>query len=214
MICARSPTSRAARYRHLCARFPECPAAGASRESRTLAAAHATTGTVRAPCAICRETVGISATGRGTFPQVRAHFRWSQQFLRYVRNAEDKTSPTRSSEADDMKDRERRGRATANPASIPDDLDDAGIEKATGIVELPLHIRWSGPPRTYDLSDRQQLARVHEQVLQEGTEDDVRHFVRSEDLIDLWDELVLPPRVSRAWAKWLKTHRGVTVEPR
>jgi len=121
----------------------------------------------------------------------------------------------RCSEADDMNDRERRGRATANPASIPDDLDNPAIEKATGIVELPFHIRWSGPSRrTYDLSDRQQLARVYEQVLQEGIDDDVRYFVRSEDLIDLWDELVLPPHVSRAWAKWLKDHRGVTVESR
>lgn len=113
-----------------------------------------------------------------------------------------------------MDDRERRGRATANPASIPDDLDSPGIEKATGIVELPFHIRWSGPSRLYDLADRQQLARVYEQVLQEGIDDDVRYFVRSEDLIDLWDELVLPPHVSRAWAKWLKDHRGVTVESR
>ena len=113
-----------------------------------------------------------------------------------------------------MNGRERNGRPTANRASIPEDLDDPGIEKATGIVELPLHIRWSGPPRTYDLSDRQQLARVYEQVLQEGTEGDVRYFVRSDVLIDLWDELVLPPHVSRAWARWLKTNRGVTVKPR
>ncbi len=52
----------------------------------TLDTVNATTGTVRASCAIWRETVRISANCCGTFPQVRAHFRWSQRFLRYVRN--------------------------------------------------------------------------------------------------------------------------------
>lgn len=31
------------------------------------------------------------------------------------------------------------------PVSIPDDVDDPAIEKAKGIVELPLHVRWSTP---------------------------------------------------------------------
>ena len=41
--------------------------------------------------------------------------------------------------------------------------------------------------------------------------DDVRHFIDVEVLLDLWDELILPPAVSRAWIAWLAEHRQVTV---
>jgi hypothetical protein len=94
---------------------------------------------------------------------------------------------------------------------VPDDVDSTDTEKASGVVELPLHIRWSEPPRQYDLSDRSQRARVYEQVLREGNEDDVRSFVRVDDLIDLWNELVLPRHVRKAWAEWLKHRRGVSL---
>jgi hypothetical protein len=108
-----------------------------------------------------------------------------------------------------MADKAPTTRATAQIPAVPDDLDAPGIAKASGVVELPSHIRWSGPPRTYDLSDRQQLARTYEQVLIEGTEDDVRYYIRSEDLIDLWDELFLPRHVCQAWADWLRRHHDV-----
>jgi hypothetical protein len=77
-----------------------------------------------------------------------------------------------------------------------------------GRIELPLHIRWSGQPITYDLDDRADRARVYEQVLREGTEDDVRFYVDPVQLADLFDELVLPPTVRRAWVVWLRRRRG------
>ncbi|MBA2460519.1 MAG: hypothetical protein H0V45_01915 [Actinobacteria bacterium] len=95
----------------------------------------------------------------------------------------------------------------ARPVAVAEDLDDASAPKASGRVELPRHIRWSGPPLTYDLSDRADRARVYEQVLREGTEDDVRFYVDADQLRELWDELVLPPAVRRAWADWLGRHR-------
>ncbi len=76
--------------------------------------------------------------------------------------------------------------------------------KASGRIELPLHIRWSGPPIGYDLVDRADRARVYEQVLREGTESDVRLYVDPDQLLDLWDELVLPPAVRRAWTDWIE----------
>lgn len=102
----------------------------------------------------------------------------------------------------------RTGResATARPVAIPNDLDETNSEKAEGTVELPLHIRWSGPERTYDLRKRRDRARVYEQVLREGDEDDVRRFVRTDNLIDLWGELVLPDNVRAAWERWLNEH--------
>jgi hypothetical protein len=106
---------------------------------------------------------------------------------------------------------DRMTRATAQLPAVPDDLDSADVEKASGVVELPLHIRWSGPARLYGLADRQQRARVYEQVLREGNDDDVRRFISANELIDLWDELVLPRHVRQAWADWLQRHRGVSL---
>ena len=65
----------------------------------------------------------------------------------------------------------RRGTESAavRPVAIPDDLAVTMVTKAAGVVELPAHIRWSGPPRTYDLTSRRDRARVYEQVLREGT---------------------------------------------
>lgn len=94
----------------------------------------------------------------------------------------------------------------ARPVAVPDDLHDPSVARATGRIELPLHIRWSGPPITYDLADRADRARVYEQVLREGTEGDVRFYVEADHLLELWDELVLPPYVRRAWAGWLRRH--------
>jgi hypothetical protein len=81
---------------------------------------------------------------------------------------------------------------------VPDDLD-SSVPKASGRIELPLHIRWSGRPLVYDLDDRADRARVYEHVLREGTEVDIRFYVEPEHLLELWDELVLPPAVREAW---------------
>jgi hypothetical protein len=97
----------------------------------------------------------------------------------------------------------------ARPVAVPDDLADTALPKARGRIELPRHIRWSGPPITYDLDDRADRARVYEQVLREGTEDDVRYYVDADELRDLWDELVLPPPVREAWVRWFRRDRRV-----
>ncbi len=95
----------------------------------------------------------------------------------------------------------------ARPVAVPADIDDPSLPKASGRVVLPAHIRWSGPPIGYDLDDRSDRARVYEQVLREGTEDDVRFYIDPDQLCELWDDLVLPPRVRRAWAGWMLHHR-------
>ena len=95
----------------------------------------------------------------------------------------------------------------ARPVAVPADLDNPLLPKASGRIELPPHIRWSGPPLTYDLNDRSDRARVYEQVLREGTADDVRFFVDADRLLELWDELVLPPAVREAWTGWIEGGR-------
>ena len=97
----------------------------------------------------------------------------------------------------------------ARPVAVPEDLDDPSLPKAQGRIELPLRIRWSGPPIVYDLDDRPDRVRVYEQVLREGGEDDVRYYVDADQLRELWDELVLPPAVRLAWAGWFRRHRRV-----
>lgn len=94
---------------------------------------------------------------------------------------------------------------------IPDDVDDPAAEKARGRVTLPRRVNWSRSDPTYDLADRGQRARVYEQVLREGTAEDIRYFIDVDHLLDMWDELVLPPAVSRAWIDWLARHRHVAV---
>jgi hypothetical protein len=94
----------------------------------------------------------------------------------------------------------------ARPVAVPEDLQDRSVVKATGRIELPSHIRWSGPPISYDLGDRADRARVYEQVLREGTQDDVRFYIEADQLRELWDELVLPHTVRREWADWLLRH--------
>jgi hypothetical protein len=95
------------------------------------------------------------------------------------------------------------------PVAVPEDADDHAIVKASGVVTLPLHVRWSGPLKTYDLSKRAERARVYEQVLREGTDEDIRVFIDIDELLSLWNDLVLPARVRRAWAVWFRKHRGV-----
>lgn len=97
----------------------------------------------------------------------------------------------------------------SRPVAVPDDVEESRLTKASGQVELPSHIRWSGLPLTYDLTYRADRARVYEQVLREGTEEDVRYFVDIDVLLDLWDDLVLPPNVRRAWAAWFERHRKI-----
>ena len=98
--------------------------------------------------------------------------------------------------------------ARVRPVAVIEDLGDDG-PKASGRIELPVRIAWSEPRRTYDLSQRYDRRRVYEQVLSEGTTDDVRYYVRASALLALWDELVVPDYVREAWEPWRRAHLPV-----
>jgi hypothetical protein len=99
----------------------------------------------------------------------------------------------------------------ARPVAVPEDIGDRRLVKASGLVQLPLWVEWSGEkPLTYDLDDPVERNRVYEMVLREGTDDDVRRFIDVHVVADQWDVLVLPPRVRRAWADWFR-RRGITL---
>ena len=95
------------------------------------------------------------------------------------------------------------------PVATPADADATNVAKASGLVQLPVRVRWSGRPKIYDLDRRVDRRRVYEQVLREGTDDDVRRFIDVDQLIDLWGELVLPSHVRTAWARWFSEHRSL-----
>jgi hypothetical protein len=67
-------------------------------------------------------------------------------------------------------------------------------------VQLPLHLHWSTPPRSFDLRDRTDRARVYEIVLREGGPTDILTYIDGVLLAELWPELVLPHEVRAAWA--------------
>ena len=40
------------------------------------------------------------------------------------------------------------------PVAVPADIDDSRLDKASGVIELPPHVSWSGPPIQWDLGRR------------------------------------------------------------
>jgi transcriptional regulator with XRE-family HTH domain len=89
----------------------------------------------------------------------------------------------------------RRGRTIAVPSHLPR----LSPAQALATVQLPLHLHWSAPPRSFDLRDRAQRARVYEIVLREGGPADILDYVDGVLLAELWADLVLPQEVRAAW---------------
>lgn len=84
-------------------------------------------------------------------------------------------------------------------ASVPDRLVRLPVSQALARTELPVHLDWSSTDRTVDLADRDQRARCYETVLREGTPTDIDAYIDGALLVDLWDELVVPPDIHTAW---------------
>ena len=93
------------------------------------------------------------------------------------------------------------------PVSIPDDMEDRSLPKASGKVRLPHHIAWSFPFE-HDLDDPKQLRSAYQRIMTEGLDDDVRYYIDLDILLRLWDDLWLSPHVREAWSDWLRS-RGL-----
>jgi hypothetical protein len=46
------------------------------------------------------------------------------------------------------------------PVALQDDVDDPTIQKARGVVVLPLDVYWSGPPLEWNLDDPERSGRL------------------------------------------------------
>jgi hypothetical protein len=99
-------------------------------------------------------------------------------------------------------------------ADIPDDLDDAAVEKASGVVRLPFHLDWSTPGAGHDLDDPETRAHVYGKVIREGLAEDLRHYIDVDWLIKLWPRVGVPRTHTEAWIDWVREHRGVELPNR
>ena len=74
------------------------------------------------------------------------------------------------------------------------------------MVELPLHVAWSGR-RTYDVSDRDQRLVLYALLLAEAQRQDLERFLNGESLVSMWPSLrrLLGPHVRQEWERRLIT---------
>ena len=71
---------------------------------------------------------------------------------------------------------------------------------ANGLVELPLHLYWSGAHGWFNLDDPVQRRLVYTIVLREARHaDDLAAFLDGDMLTALWPRMVLPRPVRKAW---------------
>jgi len=94
------------------------------------------------------------------------------------------------------------------PYAVPLRLWRLSVADALRVLELGLHLWWSGPPRRFDLADRRERMRAYEIVLREGTPVDIEAIVDGLLLCECWDELVLPAELRHAWTPVLTTASG------
>lgn len=88
---------------------------------------------------------------------------------------------------------------TRRPYAIPSHLWALASGTALSQFQAPAHLWWSGPPRTFDLSQRKDRLHAYEVVLREGTPQDISAIVDAMLLCEAWADLVLPADLSDAW---------------
>jgi hypothetical protein len=70
---------------------------------------------------------------------------------------------------------------------------------ASGLVELPQRLFWSGE-RIFDLSDSEQLLSMYEAVFEAArTQADLAEYLNGETLARVWPQLGISSRARRAW---------------
>ncbi|MFI5806349.1 hypothetical protein [Streptomyces sp. NPDC051561] len=70
---------------------------------------------------------------------------------------------------------------------LPDSLDELH-GPAQGVLELPLHLAWSGMT-SYDLGNARQRMGLYRTVLHEGLHDDLPRYLNQDLLLQLWPVL-------------------------
>jgi hypothetical protein len=79
------------------------------------------------------------------------------------------------------------------------DLADLG-GPASGTVELPLWLYWSGPSPAFELGDPFMRRWLYQTVLREATRsEDLTSYLNQDILITIWPDLHLPAGIRQAW---------------
>jgi hypothetical protein len=88
---------------------------------------------------------------------------------------------------------------------LPSSLEDLR-GPAAGVIELPLHVAWSGR-RAYDVGREDQRLVLYALLLAEAPREDLERFVHRESLVSLWPRLrrLLGPHARREWERQLIT---------
>lgn len=86
------------------------------------------------------------------------------------------------------------------PYAVPSRLWRLDPAVALRSFEPGLHLWWSGPSRSFDLSLRSERCRMYEIVLREGGPADIESVVDGVLLCEAWPELVLPRAVVASWS--------------
>jgi transcriptional regulator with XRE-family HTH domain len=105
-------------------------------------------------------------------------------------------------------DFEVAGEHRGAPILVPDRLPTLPHDQAFAVIDLPLHLEWSGEGRTKDLSIRADRIRVYELVLREGTPADVQRLIDPTLLIEAFEDLNLPSAIRGAWRPAITRWRG------
>ena len=86
---------------------------------------------------------------------------------------------------------------------MPSSLEDLRGQ-ATGLVELPLRVAWSGR-RVYDVGDDGQRLLLYALLLAEAQREDLERFVHGESLVSMWPRLrrLLGPHARQEWERKL-----------
>lgn len=73
---------------------------------------------------------------------------------------------------------------------------------ASGSVQLPLWLYWSGESPAFDLADPFMLRWLYQTVLREAARpEDLASYLNQDILISIWPGLHLPPGIRQAWQK-------------
>ena len=91
------------------------------------------------------------------------------------------------------------------PYAVPSRLWRLAPDVALRSFEPGPTLWWSGPPRTFDLADREDRCRIYEIVLREGRPADIESVVDGVLLCEAWTQLALPRGLAAAWAPLIST---------
>lgn len=85
------------------------------------------------------------------------------------------------------------------PLAVPNRLWRLEPERATATVTLPHSVHWSGGGGIFDLADWNDRALAYRTLMLEATPSVLVDYVDGDQLVDMWDDMFVPPEIRQAW---------------